>query len=139
MSTVPTPISNTRKWTGRVLSILPSAMLLFAASSMLMLDESTLKGLAEAGYPNDPPRGTNGTYQCLGLAVVVSVLLYLIPHTAVVGAALLTGYLGGAVATHVRHEDSLGMILAPVIFAVVVWAGLVLRDPRLDAVLPWKR
>jgi hypothetical protein len=64
---------------------------------------------------------------------LLSVVCYLIPRTAVLGAVLLTGYLGGAIATHARLGEP---FVAPIILGVVVWAGLWLRDPRLRALLP---
>jgi hypothetical protein len=64
------------------------------------------------------------------------VLLYLIPQTAVLGAILLTGYLGGATATHVRVDEAYFM---PVVVGILVWLGLYLRDPRLRALVPWRR
>ena len=70
----------------------------------------------------------------IGLTLLLSTLLYLIPRTAVLGALLVTAYLGGAVATHVRVGD--GSYLFAVLFGVLAWAGLYLREPRLRALLP---
>jgi hypothetical protein len=69
----------------------------------------------------------------------VSAVLYLIPRTAVLGAILLTGYLGGAVETHVRLEDGPVQMLIPVLFAVLLWGGLVLRNQRVRSLLPLVR
>jgi hypothetical protein len=74
----------------------------------------------------------------IGLACLVSTILYLIPRTAVLGAVLLTGYLGGAVATHV-HANEVPMFLAPVLFGVVIWGGLFFRDARIRALLPFRK
>lgn len=74
----------------------------------------------------------------LGIVMIVSVLLYLIPPTSVLGAILLTGYLGGAVATHVRIDDYKGLPMA-IGFGVIFWLGLFLRDPRVRALIPIKR
>lgn len=74
----------------------------------------------------------------LGVVLCVCTVLYLVPQTAVLGAILLTGYLGGAVATHVRHEDGLFAVFFPAIFGALLWGGLVLRDPRLAALVPWR-
>ncbi len=71
--------------------------------------------------------------------MLVCTLLYLIPRTPVLGAILLTGYLGGAVATHVRVGEGLFSILFPIIFGVLIWLGLYLRDDRLRALLPLER
>ena len=66
-------------------------------------------------------------------------VLYLIPRTSVLGAILLTGYLGGAVATHVRVGGPLFSVIFPVIFGVLVWGGLYLREDRLRTLLPLRR
>jgi hypothetical protein len=70
----------------------------------------------------------------IGLALVVSTLLYVVPRTAILGAILVTGYLGGATATQVRAEDP--WFLFPVVFGVLAWGGLYLRDPLLRALIP---
>lgn len=75
----------------------------------------------------------------IGVTLLVSTLLYLLPQTAVLGAILLTGYLGGAVATHVRAADPIAIILTPAIVGVVVWIALYLREPRLRALAPFRR
>ncbi len=76
----------------------------------------------------------------IGVTLLVSTLLYLLPQTAVLGAILLTGYLGGAVATHVRvGNPPFTHTLFPVYFGVLIWLGLYLRDPRLRALLPLRR
>ena len=72
----------------------------------------------------------------LGVVLTVSTILYLIPQTAVLGAILLTGYLGGAVASHVRHQDSPFTIVFPLVFGVLLWGGLVLRDARVRSLIP---
>lgn len=72
----------------------------------------------------------------LGIVLIACTVLYLVPRTAVLGAILLTGYLGGAVDTHVRASDGLFPILFPVILGVLIWGGLFLRDDRLRALIP---
>jgi hypothetical protein len=107
----------------------------------------TALGLIMSGYMKlvKPPEVTDGLKHLqwtesslLGLAIVEigCALLYLFPRTAVLGAILLTGYLGGAVATHVRIAD---LFVGAMIFGVFVWLGLILRDERLRATLPWRR
>lgn len=71
----------------------------------------------------------------IGVVLVVCTVLYLIPRTTVLGAILLTGYLGGAVASNVRAETQLFNAVFPVLFVVMVWASLVLRDKRLESIL----
>jgi hypothetical protein len=74
----------------------------------------------------------------LGILLLACTVIYLLPSTSVLGAILLTGYLGGAVATHVRVSDGLFPIFFPVILGVLLWGGLLLRDDRLGALLPWR-
>jgi hypothetical protein len=83
------------------------------------------------GYPESAIVG-------IGVALLVSTLLYLMPRTSIPGAVLLTGYLGGAVATNVRAEQPVFNIVFPVIFAGIAWGGLWLRDPRLERILALK-
>lgn len=73
----------------------------------------------------------------IGAALLLSTVLYLLPRTAVLGAILLAGYLGGAAAAHVREQDP--WFLFPVVLAVLAWAGLWAREPRLQALLPLRR
>jgi ABC-type transport system involved in cytochrome c biogenesis permease component len=72
----------------------------------------------------------------LGIVLLACTVAYLIPRTSILGAILLTGYLGGAVATHVRAGDTLFSILFPIILGVLIWGGLYLRDARLPALIP---
>ena len=113
-------------WTGRVISALPVLGLLMSATFKFIPMEGMDKQLAGIGWTVDQMR-------MLGIIEVVCTLLYLIPQTSVLGAILLTGYLGGATATHVRVGENW---LAPVIIGVLVWLGLFLRDARLRAILP---
>jgi hypothetical protein len=87
------------------------------------------QGLADSGYPE-------GVGVPLGVILLLSVLLYLVPRTAGIGIILLTGYLGGAVATHVRMGDPFYMSLPAFAFATLLWIGLIMRDRRFAAVLP---
>lgn len=114
-------------WTGRVLTTLVVAMMLFSASAKLSHQPKYLEMLVgKFGFPLSV-----ATY--IGVLELACVVLYLIPQTAVLGAILLTAYLGGAVVTHVRVQDSW---LAPVVIGIVTWAGLYLRDARLWALVP---
>jgi len=126
-------VSKGRLWTGWILSALPALMLIMGGIMDLMKPDFVVKTTVEMGYPE-------GVITGLGIVVLICVILYLIPNTAVLGAILLTGYLGGAVATHVRHGDPFfANVLAPVYFAIVVWAGVYLREPRLSALVPLRR
>jgi hypothetical protein len=115
-------------WTGRVLSALPAAFLLFDAAlkfakPAIVVDTTVKLGYAEA------------VILPMGIVLLACTLLYLVPRTAILGAILLTGYLGGAVATHVRAGGSAFEMLFPVVFGALLWLGLVLRKPRLRALL----
>jgi pimeloyl-ACP methyl ester carboxylesterase len=101
----------------------------FDSLGKLLEVEPVVQGAAELGYPP-------GTVFILGVVLLLCLLVYLVPRTSVAGAILLTGYLGGAVATHVRvGSPILSHTLFPVYVAVFVWGGLVLRDPRARALL----
>ena len=119
-------------WTGRILSVLPALMLLLDGIMKLAKPPFVVKATTELGYPEQ-------AIVPLGVVLILSPLLYLIPQTAGLGAILLTGYLGGAVASHVRMGQGAFEILMPVIFGAILWIGLVLRDPRLRAVVPWRK
>ena len=116
-------------WTGRVISALPAIMLLFGASLNLMRSPMAVQGLAKYGYPA-------GALIPIGIAALVSTILYIIPQTAVFGAVLLTGYLGGATATHVHAGEPFSM---PVLCGILVWIGLYLREPRLSGLVPLRK
>jgi hypothetical protein len=125
------PISKSALWTGRILSALPAAFLLFDGAMKLVKLTFVVEATVRLGY-------SESVIIPLGMVLLACTILYLIPGTAVLGAILLTGYLGGAVATHVRHEDSLFEIFFPVILGALLWGGLVLRDPRLRSLVPWR-
>jgi hypothetical protein len=130
-ATRPTPaqpvISSRARWAGRAVSGLVAAFLLFDAVLKLVKPPFVVEGTVKLGYPAE-------VIVPLGVVLLVSTLLYLVPRTSPFGAVLLTGYLGGAIATHVRVGDPLAShVLFPVYVAVMVWGGLWLRDPRLRA------
>jgi hypothetical protein len=116
-------------WTGRIVSAVPAVSLLASAAAKLSGSAQVAEGIAKLGYaPTVLP--------ALGLVELLCVLLYLIPRTAVLGAVLLTAYLGGATATHVRLGQP---FLTPVLIGVLVWAGVFARDGRLRALLPLRK
>ena len=123
--------SRKRFWTGRILTGLTGAFLIFDACMKLLKVPEVVQGAAQLGYPESTLVG-------IGLTLLVSTLLYLIPRTSILGAVLLTGYLGGAVATNVRAETGALNILAPAIFGCIAWAGLWLREVRVEQLLPVK-
>ena len=122
-------ISSKRLWAGRVMSGLPALFLLVDGGMKLFKPVVVLEATKQLGYPESVIVG-------LGLALLTSTLLYLVPRTSILGAVLLTGYLGGAVATQVRVGAPLFNIVFPVILGVLLWGGLWLRDRRLGEMLP---
>lgn len=124
------PTSKNMLLTGRILSALPALFLLLDAVGKLFKPQPVITGTLELGYGES-------VILPLGVVLLVSTILYLAPQTAIFGAILLTGYLGGAVATHVRVGNPLFThTLFPVYLGVLLWAGLYLRDARLRALLP---
>ena len=119
-------------WTGRVLSTLAALFLTFDSIGKLMEVPPVVAGSTELGYPAS-------TVFPIGVILLLCVVTYVIPSTSLLGAVLLTGYLGGAVATHVRVENPLiSHALFPIYVALFVWGGLLLRDGRLRALFPWR-
>jgi hypothetical protein len=123
-----TSISKKRLWAGRILSALAALFCLMDGGMKLFKPRVVVESTLQLGYPESAITG-------IGLALLAGTILYLIPRTAILGAVLLTGYLGGAVATWVRVSGSLFNILFPVIFGCIVWGGLYVRDQRLRSVL----
>jgi hypothetical protein len=128
----PAPGSTAMLWTGRILSAIPALFLLVDGVMKLLKPEVVVEATVRLGYPESVIFG-------LGVVLLACTVLYLIPQTSVLGAILLTGYLGGAVATHVRVGDELFPIVFPVIVGALLWGGLVLCDARLQALLPLRR
>jgi len=126
------PVSKKMLWAGRILSGLPALFLLFDGAMKLVKPAFVVEGTVQLGY-------SEGVIVPLGIVLVTCTVIYLIPRTAVLGAILLTGYLGGAVASHVRAGQGPFEILFPVIFGALLWGGLWLRDPRLRTLIPWRR
>lgn len=122
------------KWmtiTGWVLTILVVAMMLMTGS-MAFTDKPEVKeGMEKLGLIQETGRK-------IGAVEIACAIVYAIPQTTVLGAILLTGYLGGATFVHVHQHDSIGMLLTPIIVGVVVWLGVFLREPRLRAIVPWR-
>ena len=122
-----------RLWTGRVLTGLVAAFLFFDVTLKLLHPPMVVEGTAKLGYPESSILVT-------GVLLLGCTLLHLLPRTAVLGAVLLTGYLGGAVATHLRVGDPLfSHTVFPVYVGALIWAGLVLRRPSLAPLLGFVR
>jgi hypothetical protein len=120
-------------WTGRALSTLAVLFLLFDATLKFIKPQAVIDGTVSLGY---------SVTQITPIAIILLIctILYVIPMTRVLGAILLTGYLGGAVATHVRHGDPLfSHILFPTYLGAFLWLGLYLRDPALRNFVPFRK
>jgi DoxX-like family len=124
------PASKAMIWIGWLLGVLPSLLLLFSGTMKLVKAEPVVKGFEELGYPEQ-------LALVLGIVEVGCTLVYLIPPTAVLGAILLTGYLGGAIATHARLLQM--QFLGPLVLGVLIWGGLFLRDSRVRALIPIRK
>lgn len=130
-ATPSSPIANKRLWAGRIMSALPALFLLVDGAMKLVKPEVVVKATVELGY-------AESVIVPLGVVLLTSTIFYMIPRTAVLGAILLTGYLGGAVATHVRAGQGPFEILFPVLFGALLWGGLLLRDERLRTLIPMR-
>lgn len=117
-------------WTGRILSAIPVLMMSVGGVMALARLPSVLERMSKFGYPE-------GALLLVGMLELGSVLVYVIPRTAVLGALLMTGYLGGAVATHVRVGDPDWP--TALILGIFVWGGLYLRDERIRQLLPFRQ
>lgn len=125
-------VSKGTRWASYILSGLPILFLLMDAVGKFIKPEPVVTGTLELGYQES-------VILPLGIVLLVCVVLYAIPRTAILGAVLLTAYFGGAVATHVRIGNPLfSHILVPVYLGIFVWLGLHLRDPRLRRLVPFR-
>jgi hypothetical protein len=115
-------------WTGRILTFLAAAFFLMDAGMKLVKPRFVVEATARLGFPE-------ASIVPIGAALLIFTVLYLIPRTAVFGAVLLTGFLGGAVATNVRAGTGWFNTLFPIVFACIAWTGLYLRDGRLKVLL----
>ncbi|MES2167329.1 MAG: DoxX family protein [Pseudomonadota bacterium] len=127
------PISNTALWTGRVLSGLVILFLLFDGAIKLIPLDIVIETSRQLGIPTN-------LAVTLGVLTLAGTLLYAYPRTSVLGAILLTGYLGGAIYVHVRAGSPLfSHTLFGVYLGILLWGGLYLRDERLRLIFPWRR
>jgi hypothetical protein len=116
-------------WTGRVLSGLMALLFVFDGVGHLMRPAPVVEAFARLGYPLSASVG-------IGVLALICTAIYVTPRTSVLGAILLTGYLGGAVSTHVRAGSTLFETIFPVILGVLVWAGILVRDAQLRKLIP---
>jgi hypothetical protein len=123
-------VSRKSLWAGRIITGLVVAFLLFDAIIHLLKPAPVVEGFAKLGFPLR-------LAVPLGIIELVCVLLYVVPRTSILGAILLTGYLGGAIAIQLPTGNSLfGEVLFPVYIGVILWGGIYLRDERLRALIP---
>jgi hypothetical protein len=121
--------TSSRIWAGRIVGGLPALFMLVDAVMKLVKPAFVVEATVQLGYPET-------VILPLGVVLAASTILYLIPRTAILGAILVTGYLGGAVATHVRVGGPTFSIIFPIIFGILIWGGLYLRDPRVSTLIP---
>ncbi len=117
-------LSKTQLWAGRIISGLAALFLLWDGVMKLLKPAIVVKATRELGYPESDIVG-------IGVVLLACTLLYLFPRTSVLGAILLPGYLGGAIASQVRAEASWFNVVFALVFACLVWGGLWLRDVRV--------
>jgi hypothetical protein len=130
MSSDIAPVSKKALWTGYIMSILPVLMLLMGAVMSFLQPLEVIEGMEHVGYPAHLALP-------LGIVELACAIVYVIPRTSVLGAILLTGYLGGAVATHVRIGEV--QFIIPIVVGILVWGGLFLRDRRIRALIPLRK
>ncbi len=116
-------VSKGRLWTGRVLTALTVLFLVFDGVTKVMKERHVMAAAVQLGFPDY-------TMPIVGCILLICTLIYVIPRTAVLGAVLLTGYLGGAVVVQLRVANPVFETIFPILFGVLVWAGLCLREPR---------
>jgi hypothetical protein len=114
-------------WIGWILSALPALLLIFSAVMKFIQPEGMDKDVEKMGWPMR-------YMTALGVVELLCAIIYLIPATSVLGAILVTGYLGGAIATHARIGDP--ALVSGLIVGIVVWLGIFLREPRLRKLIP---
>jgi hypothetical protein len=131
MSSTPQPAAGRGMlWTGRILTALIALFLLFDSTIKLIKSPQAVQGTVQLGYPASK-------VVPIGLVLLASLAFYLLPRTSILGAILLTGYLGGATATMVRVSSP--WVLFPVLIGVLVWAGLYFRDEQVRSLIPLRR
>jgi len=114
---------------GWIMTILPSLLLFMSAYMKFTMPSEAAKGFEHLGISSDLAFG-------LGILELTCTVIYLFPQTSILGAILLTGYLGGATCTHLRVGDP---FIMPVVLGVVIWAGIFFREPRLRVLIPLRR
>jgi hypothetical protein len=119
-------------WAGRIISALTVLFLLFDSIIKVLTLAPAVEATTQLGYAESLVFG-------IGVIELVCLVLYVIPQTSVLGAILLTGHLGGAIATHVRAGSDLFSVVFPIIIGLLLWGGLFLRDNRLHTLIPLRQ
>jgi hypothetical protein len=132
MSSQTAAVSKGMLWSGRVLSGLIALLFVFDGVGHLMKPAPVVDAFVRLGYPLSASVG-------IGVLALICTAIYVTPRTSVLGAVLLTGYLGGAVSTHVRAGSSVFEMVFPVILGVLMWAGIYVRDEQLRKLIPLRR
>jgi hypothetical protein len=126
------PTSRTTHWIGYAISALGVLFLILDAVIKVLRLAPAIEATVQLGYPEQ-------LVLTIGLVELACLVVYLIPRTAVLGAILMAGYLGGAVTTHLRIGSEPFAVFFPVILGLMLWGGLYLRDPQLRALIPLRR
>ncbi len=127
-NTQPSP-SKAVLWISYIMSAIPVLMLFMSAGMKISKAPMVIEGFTKMGFPA-------GVIVPIGIVELICTVIYIIPQTAVLGAILLTGYLGGAIVTHVRADEA---FIGPLAFGVMVWGGLFLRDARIRNLIPLRK
>ena len=123
------PVSKNKLWAGRIITALVVLFMLFDGIAKLFKPAPVVQAFAQLGYPMS-------LAVSIGVLLLICTVIYAIPRSSVLGAILLTGYLGGAVATQVRISAPAFPTVFPILFGVLVWTGIFLREDRLRALVP---
>jgi hypothetical protein len=123
------PVSKKMIWAGRIVSAVPVLMLALSAVMKFMKPQPVVEGFAHLGIPSGMVTG-------LGIVELLVAVVYVIPSTAILGAILVTGYLGGATLATLRAGEA---YYGPVVLGILIWGGLFLRDPKIRALIPFRR
>jgi len=132
MAETQTTVSKANLWAGRIVGGFVALFLLSDGVAKLFKPASVVDATVKLGY-------SESVIIPLGIVLIVCTILYLIPVTSVLGAILLTGYLGGAVATHVRTGEGMFPIIFPIIMGIMLWLGIYLCDTRLRNLVPLRQ
>jgi hypothetical protein len=126
------PISKASLWSARIITGLVVLFLVFDGVTKAIKEPHVMAASQQLGFTANAVVG-------IGTILLICTAIYVIPRTSILGAVLLTGYLGGAVAANVRAQTVLFNTLFPVIFGVLVWLGIYLRDKSLQSIIPVRR